>query len=611
MAVTEESTTNAARLPRWDVTDIYPSLESPAFAAAHEGLVAELTRLRGLYDEHGVRGGDRHDPTAAELAAFDEVVAATNGLLERNRALNAYVYAFLSTDARDDVAQATASELRSELTELARLTKRFEAWVASLGADALVERSPVAADHAYPLRKAEEAAAHQMTEPEEGLAADLGLAGRTAWGRLHSDLTSQLTATLHRPDRQPETLPMSRVRGMATDPDPATRRAAYEAELEAWSDVRAAVPLAAAMNAIKGETHVLNQRRDWADSLEPALHANSVDRETLDAMTEAVVGALPDFRRYLQAKARLHGHTGGLPWYDLFAPAPTGGGEVSWSTATETVMSSFGAYSPRLAGLARRAIDDKWIDAEPRDGKGGGAFCMGIEGDRSLVLLNFAGSFDSVQTLAHELGHAYHNVNLAERTPMQRVLPMALAETASIFCETVVVANGLAGAGDAERLVILDTDLQGACQVVVDIHSRFLFESGVFERRAHRTLSIAELNDLMLDSQRRAYGDGLDPDVLHPYMWAVKPHYYSTSYYNWPYTFGLLFGIGLYACYQQDPAGFRSGYDDLLASTGLGSAAELAERFGIDVRSTGFWNASLDVLRGRIDEYAGLVETAI
>jgi oligoendopeptidase F len=236
---------------------------------------------------------------------------------------------------------------------------------------------------------------------------------------------------------------------------------------------------------------------------------------------------------------------------------------------------------------------------------------MGLQGDRSLVMLNFDGSFDAVQTLAHELGHAYHNVNLADRTPMQRALPMALAETASIFCETVVVANGLAQATDSERLAILDTDLQGACQVVVDIHSRFLFERGVFERRVARTLSIGELNELMLDAQRAAYGEGLDPDALHPYMWAVKPHYYSTSYYNWPYTFGLLFGIGLYACYQRDPSGFRGGYDDLLASTGLGSAAELAQRFGIDVRTMQFWQDSLDVLRGRIDEYVRLVEETV
>ena len=213
------------------------------------------------------------------------------------------------------------------------------------------------------------------------------------------------------------------------------------------------------------------------------------------------------------------------------------------------------------------------------------------------MLLNFDGSFDSVQTLAHELGHAYHNTNLGHRTPLQRQTPMALAETASIFCETIMVQAGLAAAGDDDgaRLAILDGDLAGASQVVVDIHSRFLFERALSAERERGVLSVERLRELMPDAQPEAYGDGLDPDHLHPDMWAVKGHYY-TAYYNWPYTFGLLFGIGLYAEFQRDPDRFRLGYDDLLSATGLGEADELAARFGIDVRSVDFWTASLDVL---------------
>jgi oligoendopeptidase F len=221
------------------------------------------------------------------------------------------------------------------------------------------------------------------------------------------------------------------------------------------------------------------------------------------------------------------------------------------------------------------------------------------------VLLNFDGSFGGVQTLAHELGHAYHGTNLAQATPLQRQTPMALAETASIFCETIMVNAGLAAAEPAQRLALLDTDLQGATQVVVDIRSRYLFESELCRRRAARTLAVGELNELMLDSQERAYGDGLDPDHRHPYMWAVKGHYY-TPFYNWPYTFGLLFGIGLHHRFEEDPERFRAGYDELLASTGLALAGDLAGRFGIDIRSAAFWASSLDVLRGRIDEFVRL-----
>jgi oligoendopeptidase F len=368
------------------------------------------------------------------------------------------------------------------------------------------------------------------------------------------------------------------------------------------------VPLAAALNSIKGEVRTLNQRRGWRDDLEPALFANNVDRATLDAMHEACRESFPDFRRYLRAKARLLGKAR-LPWCDLFAPV--GGDRVrpwSWDDTAAFVVEQFGTYSPKLAELPRRALRERWIDAEPREGKRDGAFCLAVRDGESGVFLNFGPSFASVSTLAHELGHAYHNSILAGRTPWQRDTPMALAETASIFCETIVTNAALRAGSVAEKLAILEHQLQASCQIVVDIHSRFLFESRVFERRARRELSVNELNAVMLEAQRETYGDGLDPDVLHPYMWAVKPHYYSTgrSFYNWPYTFGLLFGLGLYARYREDPESFRAGYDDLLSSTGLHSAADLAARFRIDVRSAGFWRASLDVVREQIRQFETL-----
>jgi oligoendopeptidase F len=266
------------------------------------------------------------------------------------------------------------------------------------------------------------------------------------------------------------------------------------------------------------------------------------------------------------------------------------------------VRDAFGGYSSSLAGLVDRAGADGWIDAEPRAGKQGGAFCMPTRGGESRVMLNFDGSADSVQTLAHELGHAYHNTNLAGRTPMQRQTPMALAETASIFCETIMVEAGLAATPVDQQLGLLDTDLQGATQVVVDIHSRFLFERELCERRARQDLSIAELDEIMLAAQREAYGDGLDDERLHPRMWAVKGHYF-TPFYNWPYTFGLLFGIGLYARYEDDPDAVRAGYDDLLSAVGMSDAAALAARFGFDIRDGEFWAQSLAVLRRHIDDY--------
>jgi pepF/M3 family oligoendopeptidase len=596
-------------LPRWDMTPYFPSLQSREFAAAQERIGADVERMVALYDHHGVRGGAPLDLTDERVDAFVEVLDGTNDVLERLRLLSAYVSAFVTTDVRDDAAASLASELQMQSARVRALSTRFDAWVAALDAEALIERSPAARDHAYPLRKAQQAAAHQMDEMQESLYSELALTGATAWNRLHGDVTSLLTADVVGADGSVRTLPITVVRNLATDTDAGMRRRAYGAELEAWE--RVAVPCAAALNSIKGEANVVNGRRAWPDPIAPVLHANSVDRGTFDAMQAAVVASLPDWRRYLQAKARLLGSAGangGLPWWDLFAPVGDPSvADVSWVEATATVAASFAAYSPALAGLARRAFGEGWIDAEAREGKRGGAFCMATTGGESRVLLNFGHTFDSVSTLAHELGHAYHNTTLALRTPLQRATPMALAETASIFCETLLTQSVLTGTHEpARRLAILDYDLQGACQVVVDIHSRFLFETEVFDRRRHRTISAKDLCQLMLEAQHRAYGDGLDGDHLHSYMWAVKPHYYSTHFYNWPYTFGLLFGLGLYAAYQADPDRFRSGYDDLLSSTALADAAALAAGFGIDVTGEEFWASSLAVLAERIDQFEDL-----
>jgi pepF/M3 family oligoendopeptidase len=398
---------------------------------------------------------------------------------------------------------------------------------------------------------------------------------------------------------------MSVVRNLASDPQREVRRRAYEAEIAAWRS--AAVPLAAALNSIKGATNLLSKRRQWDSPLEAALFENNIDRQTLEAMMAAAQESFPDFRRYLRAKARALGLPV-LAWYDIAAPLSSGGRAWGFDEGAQFIVEQFGAYSPKLRGLAERAFGQRWIDAEPRLGKRDGAFCMSLRQDESRVFTNFKPTFGGVSTVAHELGHAYHNLNLAPRTMLQRQTPMTLAETASIFCQTLVNQAALRQAEAQEQILILEGALQNACQVVVDIASRFLFEQRVLEKRLQRELSIDEFNDLMLQAQRETYGDGVDPDVLHPYMWAVKPHYYSSTFYNYPYMFGLLFGLGLYARYQDDPQGFKASYDDLLSSTGLGNAAELAARFGIDTRAPDFWRSSLDVLRADIARFASLVD---
>ncbi len=597
-------TTTNTGLPRWSVADVHESLGSRSFNEAMERVGAEVARLGALFDEHDIRAIEPRPVTAVDGESADAVIDAYNHLDEGLRELGATVHATVSTDSRDELAQSLASRLDVHEARIGPLLARLADWVHSLGVDELAAVSDRVAEHRGPLARLDRRSSHQMSESDEGLYAELRTTGSGAWGRLMRDVTSQLTTDMEFPDGRTETLPMPAVRGLATSTDPAVRRAAYDAEMRAWPTVT--TPVAAAMNAIKGEANTVNRRRHWESALDASLFANSVSRATFDAMQSAVTDALPDFRRWMRIKAQLHGHAGGLPWWDHVAPLPHVSASISWSEGLDWVRSAFSTYSRRLAGIVDRALDEQWIDAEPRAGKTGGAFCMSFTGDRSLVLLNWAGSVDSSQTTAHELGHAYHNTTLAGRTPLQKRVPMALAETASIFCETLAVEAGLARLDGPERLALLDVDLAGTNQVVVDIRSRFLFEVQVFERRATRTLGTGEFNELMLECQREAYGDGVDPEHQHPYMWVLKPHYYGSHFYNWPYTYGLLFGLGLYARYQHDPERFRVGYDDLLSRAGMDTAEELGAAFGLDVTDQAFWTASLDVCRDRIDQYEQL-----
>lgn len=598
---------SVTRLPHWDMSVVYPSLESPEFEAGLDAVVEGVKALEGLFDEYKIERQDALQVGETVVHAYDTVTTNLNALLDQTQTLYAYISAFVTTNSRDTLAQAKLSAVQQNLVTLSKLDARYTAWIGSLNdLSELRARSQVARDHAYMLARARSASEHLMSPAEEDLAADMNLTGGSAWARLHGNVSSQIMVKLEL-DGETKTLPMSAVRNLAFDPRREVREKAYEAELAAWQGH--AVPLAAAMNSIKGQVNTLAKRRHWASALDEAIFDAAIDRTALDAMLSAARESFPDFRRYLRAKARGLGAEQ-LPWYDLFAPVGQSKRVWEYTQAREFILTQFGTYSERLRGLAARAFDEQWIDAEPREGKRDGAFCMSLRGVESRVLSNYKPAYGGMSTLAHELGHAYHNLVKAHCTALQRVTPMTLAETASIFCETLARQAALREADAPEQLVILEASLQNSCQIVVDITSRFLFESRVFEQRAPRELSVDEFCTLMLDAQKETYGDGLDPEKLHPYMWAVKPHYYSAdrSFYNFPYMFGLLFGLGLFAQYRENPAEFKKGYDDLLSSTGLADAATLAARFGIDVRTPEFWRASLDIVRKDIERFESLVQ---
>lgn len=598
-------------LPHWQLTSIYPGLASPEFAQAKSELKAALEKLEALMDARQVRAQATVEVTAQTASLFDELIERYNDVVTRFATIFPYLSGFTSTDAFNDQAQAETSALAPLGSKLSFLSVRLTAWVGALDADTLITASDVAKAHSYFVRRSLEEARHLMGEEAEELLSALGPSSGRAWTKLHSDLIARSTVKTQLPGRAEADYPLTELRNLQGDADPELRKAAYEAELELLEGN--AVPFAAAMNSIKAQVNETSQRRGYDSALGEALFSSHITRQSLDAMQTACREAFPVFRRYLKAKAKFLGKDT-LAWYDLSAPVTAGTPRTfTWPEASAFVAETFGSYSDRLAAFAKRSFEEGWHDVPPRKGKRNGAFCMSVEAVKeSRIMHNFGGGLDDVFTVAHELGHAYHNDCLFEagRTPLQDDTPMTLAETASIFCETIVTNAMLAQADEAEKLAILEQDLLGATQLVVDIDSRFRFEQGVFDKRRERELSVDELNELMLDAQAQTYGEGLDENARHPYMWAHKGHYYSTgrSFYNFPYTFGYLFGLGLYAQYQANPDGWHQRYDALLSETGMFDAAPLAARFGIDIESVDFWRGSLAIAEGRVSEYETLVE---
>ncbi len=600
-------------LPHWDLSNIYPSLESKEVDGAVKDLSKRIKKLDQFLDKEKIsREGDI--PSSIERTAMlvSEYLQMTNDILALAGTIKAFLFGYISTDSFNTLAKRKGSELEMITVQINRQEVLFRGWfgeVIKQGADlgGLIAASPAVQDHNFFLQETIEQSKYLMSDEEETLASELSLSGGSAWQKLQGTVTSQISVPFER-EGVVEDIPIAALQNIRMyDPDEQTRRRAFEAEIKAWESMRE--PLAACMNGVKGTVLTLNQRRGREDALHEVLDQSRIDRETLQAMLGVMKGSFPTFRRYFKAKAKSMGKDA-LAWWDLDAPVGESARRFTFEEARNFIVDNFGSFSPRLAEFTRKAFDQRWIDAEPRKGKSGGAFCMGIPlVEESRILANYDGSLDQLSTLAHELGHAFHNECHSGLTKLQRITPMTLAETASIFNETLISESALEQAQSVEEeLSILETSLVGTSGVIVDIYSRYLFESEVFEKRADAELSADDFCEIMLRCQAETYADGLDEQYRHPYMWAWKPHYYrpSLSFYNFPYAFGQLFGLGLFALYKERGEDFIPDYESLLRNTGMGNAADLAARFDIDLRSPAFWKSSMEVIEGRVERYLEL-----
>jgi pepF/M3 family oligoendopeptidase len=598
-----------ASAPHWDLTNVYPALDSKQFKNAVKQYKSQLDEME-IFIKKASKADAKTDPKKLGKL-LGESVDRLNAIFDLSNTIQPYISSFVTTDSRNKEAMRALSEFEQMSVQTSVLVTKFQAWAGKLGKAAVKKAAKTNASakaHEFTLNESVEQSKYMMSEAEEILAAEMTLSGGNAFGKLQGTVTSQLSVDFEL-DGKMQKLPMPALINLRSHPDEPTRRRGYEAENIAWEGVKET--LAACMNGVKGEAITLDTKRGREDAVHASIDNARMDRATLEAMLGAMKDSFPMFRKYFKHKAKLLGKEK-LAWWDISAPMGKTDKVYSFEEARDFIVENFNKFSPELGAFAKRAFDNNWIDAEQREGKRGGAFCMGVARVKeSRILSNFDGSFDQVSTLAHELGHAFHNecAYQAGKTELQQFTPATLAETASIMCETIITEAVLAQVTDPQEiLAVLEAQMNNATGVIVDIYSRYLFETEVFERRAKSELSADDLNDIMERAQKATYGDGLDEQYLQKFMWTWKPHYYASnfSFYNYPYAFGLLFATGLYAVYQKRGADFVPDYKNLLASTGENRAAELADRFGINIRTKKFWADSLAIIGKRIERYCEL-----
>lgn len=599
-------------VPRWDLNSIFSSIDSPEYKSAVSDYETGMEKLENL-----LKTANRFN-FCFWLKGF---LDAQEKVLELAQSLGAYAYIIYSVDTTNTAFLNNISQIDELSLRLNKIDLDFKSiLVKNAGKlDDFFERFPEYSERRFLLEEEIAGARHKMSAKEENLAGAMQRTGGDAWDRLHEQIISNL--------KDDEGKTFNELRNDAYSPDPNLRKKSYEKELFLLKQNE--ISFAACLNNLKGETLTLNKRRKWKQPLDRALFSSRLDKKTLNALIKAIEKSLPDWRKYFCAKAdflRKNNLTAstqkyvngkaekGLAFYDLFAPIenPQENSILSkkWTfdEARTYVIERYRSFSEDMGTFAEKAFRENWIDAQVRPGKVGGAYDEDFAlGHQSRIMTNFTGTFSDIVTLAHEIGHAYHFSCLKGKSVSFFSYPMTLAETASTFAETIVKQDILKKCSEAEKLQILDMDLQDVSQVLVDILCRFYFEKSVFEERKKGELNAQDFCSLMRQAQEKSYGKGLNSE-RHEYMWAVKSHYYSTGldFYNFPYAFGQLFAVALYQRYLKEGKSFAKTYKEILSRSGSMSCEELCRNAGFDITDMEFWKSGIEFYSSRIREFSEL-----
>lgn len=582
----------------WDLSILYSSFNDGNFKEDYENLPKEIEKILNFAkDNFGYE-----NVTSNEKEVIENYINMCNKFSKYYNLLY-FSSLVLATDTENIEALKIQNTIEEALTSLVSANTAFNAYLLKLDDfEDIIQSSSILKEHEFVLKEFKEEGKYNLSDKEELIIATLQLNGSNAWTTLWNQVTSTLNVDI-RLNGKNLVMPLSKIRSMAEDCEQYVRKTAYYAEIGAYPKIEKTA--AACLNAIKGEAMSIANLRGYSNVMEMTLKSSRMDCETLNVLISTLEESLPIFDKYFKHKAKLLGHNNKkLPFYDLFAPVGDINMTFTKEEAIQFILKNFNNFSEDLGDFTKNAFDNDWIDWDSLEGKLGGAFCENLHYvKQSRILTNFSGSFSDVLTLAHELGHAYHGEALKDVSFLNTRYSMPIAEVASTFCETLVCNAAIGTATKEEKLVILENNIQGMAQVIVDIYSRYLFESEVFSKRVTGSLSANELKEIMINCQKKSYGDVLTD--LHPYMWLCKPHYYyvNSNFYNFPYAYGLLFAKGLYSIYLNEGPTFAQKYKRLLTSTGQNSLYDVGLMVDINIRSKDFWRNAISIIESDIDKF--------
>lgn len=588
----------------WDIESIFPGgSSSPAFKAFLETLEHEVKQLKAAVLSASVPG------SLQEAEVLEQIISMYEQCMAKLSEASAFTSCLVSQDQTDKKAvqlsgwiTALYAELQGIKANVDNLFREmedslWEAWLAT----------GKAAQIRYILNESRELAREKMNPEMESLALELAVDGYHGWGEFYDTIVSKVQIP-YEEDGKSVLLSAGQAANKLQNPDRSVRQEIFRKWEDAWTE--AEDYCADTLNHLAGFRLKLYGNRGWDDVLKEPLAMNRMTRQTLETMWAVIQDTKPVVVEYLNRKAKLLGLEG-LTWTDVEAPISKSAAQITYDEAADTIVEQFRKFSPKLAEFSEMAFEKGWIEAEDRPGKRPGGFCTSLHWSKQTrIFMTFGGTSSNVSTLAHELGHAYHQYIMKELPLLNQDYAMNVAETASTFAE-MLVADALvkAAKSEEEKMALLEEKIQNTVSFFMNIHARFLFETRFYEKRKEGLLNAAEISKLMEEAQKEAYCGALTQ--YHPHFWASKLHFYGTDvpFYNFPYTFGYMFSTGLYVRALEEGSSFADKYDALLRDTGSMTVEELAKKhLNVDLTQREFWQSAADLCVADIKQFLQMTD---